>query len=146
MRVSRKQAPRRTVVNVERVGTYGRVEYVHTLDCGHSESRKRVAPSTLMACTACVLAEEYENRARSENVPQMYDTWDDPWDPSGSQIASMENDTAQIRASLAAKFGVPPEAVDVAVGDLDGTIVVQYAVIMLSADEVAGHLGGRVAL
>jgi hypothetical protein len=99
-----------------------------------------------MACTACVLAEEYENRERNENVSDMYDAWDDPWDPSGSQIASMENNTAQIRASLAAKFGVPPEAVDVAVGDLDGIIVVQYAVIMLSADEVAGHLGGRVAL
>jgi hypothetical protein len=58
----------------------------------------------------------------------------------------MENDTAQIRASLASKFGVPPEAVEVVVGDLDGSIVVQYAVIMLSADEVAAHLGGRVPL
>lgn len=147
MSVSRKKAPRRTVVSVERVGTYGGVVYAHTLECGHVDERKRVAPAAQIACTACVLAEQHVERVRRELLAaaaELVDVWADPWDASGSEVASTEVSVASMRSALAARLRVPAEAVDVVFGDEDGVLTVQYAVIMLSAEEIAGYLSGRV--
>lgn len=146
MSVNRKKAPRRTVVSVERVGTYGGVVYAHTLECGHVDERKRVAPAAQIACTACVLASQHVERVRREQsvAAQMVDAWLDPWDATGAEVASTEVSVASMRSALAARLGVPTEAVDVVFGDEDGVLTVQYAVIMLSAEEIAGYLSGRV--
>lgn len=51
--MSRRSAPRREVMSVERVGRHGRVAHRHFLACGHFQDRKRVAPTSVIGCLKC---------------------------------------------------------------------------------------------
>ena len=51
--MSRRSAPRREVVSIERFGRHGQVRYRHFLACGHVQIRKRVAPAGTVGCTDC---------------------------------------------------------------------------------------------
>lgn len=139
--VNRKAAPRRQVVQIERVGSWGRVEYLHHLECGHISSRKRAATTDVLACDGCVLAQQHEENLRKQDDHGAVN--DEIWDALGSQIAISEREAALIKAALVAQFGVPAEAVDVVLGDDDGVMRLQYAVILLSADEVRALLAQK---
>ena len=66
---------------------------------------------------------------------------DDILDELGSELAMTETRTAQVRAALVAHFGVPLEAVDVALEhDDDGVLRLQYGVVLLSAQEIKAIL------
>ena len=64
--MSRRSAPRREVVSVERAGRHGHVVYRHFLACGHVEVRKRVAPASHIGCLACDGAYEVGDEVTSE--------------------------------------------------------------------------------
>lgn len=138
-RVNLKQAPRRQVEGIDRIGAWGRVEYHHRLDCGHIEVRKRPSKTGTMACSGCVLSEKHQEHI-AEQKPPSFD--EDLWDQTGAALAVQEGSVARLKAALVARFGVPPEAVDVAVDDDDGTLRVSYAVILLSASEILEVLSG----
>lgn len=117
---SRKQAPRREVVEVERRGDWGAVRYVHKLVCGHMEIRKRPAPASHIACLMC-LQESMRPAPRGGD-------WDrievDPF-------ATAEAEAARIRAALAARVGVPNESVSVM---MDSFGRVAYATVFVDGD------------
>lgn len=138
--MNRKSAPRQQVLRIERTGAWGQVEYLHYLDCGHVVSRKRAASTPVMACDGCVLAEKHQ-----QNIAEQKESGadDDIWDSLSSEIAITEKEAAIIKAALVARFEVPVEAVDVVLGDDDGVLRLQYAVILLSAEEVRHHLSQR---
>ena len=131
--VNRKSAPRQKVVSIERIGSWGRVEYHHHLACGHTAIRKRASTTEVLACDGCVLAEEHRTNLAKQAGSGADD---DIYDPLHTEIAITEKDTAIIKAGLVAKFEVPPEAVDIVLGDDEGVLRLQYAVILLSADEI----------
>lgn len=134
--VNLKAAPRQPIVEINRTGSWGRVEYHHLLECGHTEIRKRAAGSTTLSCSGCVLAAQHEAQQSREVV--LPDAADDLLDRIGSEMAASERTAAQVRAGLSARLGVPPEAVDVATDvDEEGRMRVSYAVILLSVDEIA---------
>lgn len=133
--VSRKAAPRQKVVRIERIGSWGRVEYHHFLECGHIEVRKRAAATPVLGCPNCVLAETHQKEMEKSSVSARND--DDILDELGSELAMSETRAAQMRAALVAHFGVPAEAVDVVLeNDEDGVLRLQYGVVVLSAQEI----------
>jgi len=135
--VNLKKAPRRAIVEIDRTGSWGQVQYEHRLDCGHIEVRKRASTADFLACSSCVLAAEHENRQRRQREQlDRIDPDDMVLDPLGAGLAMSERDAAKIKAGLAARFGVSIEAVDVAVDDADGELKLSYAVVVLSADEI----------
>lgn len=138
-KVNRKAAPRRQVVGIEREGAWGRVEYAHLLDCGHTERRKRATRSKYLSCAWCVVAEQTDAELRQLSISpkQTQDSGDDLLDVVGSQLAMTERLVAQVRAEIASHHQVPVESVDVIVSDEDGEITLSFATIFIPATDIA---------
>lgn len=133
---SLKAAPRREVLDVERLGDWGEVRYVHRLSCGHVEERiRQTAPGRVIACAGCLKAAQFaEGRLQPERprTPVLEPT------PDGvllDDLAGVEAEIARIRAGIAKAFRVPAEAVDVAVTSTSGAPDVAYALVFLDADQ-----------
>lgn len=131
--VNLKAAPRKEVVRIEKTGSWGQVEWLHHLECGHVESRKRKSTTTVLACTSCVLADRHK-----QNVAELSSEADDIelFDELGSKLAIGERSVAQIRAELASRLSVPLDSIAVGVDDDSGEMNVSYAVILLTLDEI----------
>jgi len=140
--MSRKQAPRRDVVDVVRVGGWGEVTYRHRLDCGHVEIRKRPAKSDQIACESCLLVLRHGEQAPlvREEPPASQLLIDNPdlmdvFDPFAAEMAVVEGQAGRIRAGLANRLNVPYDSVDVQIGDQDGRMSVLSAVVYLTAEQ-----------
>ena len=123
-RKSLKAAPRRTVVDVERRGDWGEVDYHHRLSCGHTEVRKRKAPNGVIACSGCLVAAEFSRAPIRERALDTSDYLVDT-------LATLEGEVARVRAGLAVRFGVAPDAVSVAANHSS----VGHAMVFLDASE-----------
>lgn len=122
-RGSLKAAPRRTITSIERHGDWGEVEYRHHLACGHTEVRKRRSSAPVLACSGCVTAAQFA-AGGPPSPPAPYDG------PHIDHDAGLETEAGRIRAGLAKRFGVPAEAVDVALRADSG---IAYALVFLDA-------------
>ena len=138
--MSKKQAPQQTVVSISKYGEWGKVEYAHKLECGHTEVRKRASRAPKIACEQCVKA----NTARqmlSKLVPLKVEdefVWEDD---VASSIAKLEQDIGRLRAGIASKFNIGPESIDVITEETEEGARVSYVVILLDAEQ-ASYLGG----
>jgi hypothetical protein len=47
-------APRRIVLKAYKAGKRGQSKWLHELECGHSETRSRKAPTASVGCTRCL--------------------------------------------------------------------------------------------
>jgi len=56
--------------------------------------------------------------------------------PVDSEFADDELTIERTRATIAARFGVPVDAVDITSGDINGRLVIRSATIFLSANDV----------
>ncbi|MEY3099473.1 MAG: hypothetical protein RIS63_361 [Bacteroidota bacterium] len=130
MTTERRQAPRKKIKLVEKAGSWGKLQYVHHLVCGHTETRKRLAPSSEIACVQCFREEQTkeEMRALSRVSPLVYG--DD------NSFIDEELKIERTRAALASKFGVPLDAIDVASEYLSSKLIIRSATIYLSALDV----------
>jgi hypothetical protein len=86
-----------------------------------------------LACPQCVLADQQQKRFAE--LAEVADD-DELRDQLGSQLAVSEKSVAQIKAALVSKFGLPDDAVEVIVDDDSGALVVSYAVVVLTLDEI----------
>lgn len=136
MTTERRKAPRRKITEIEKTGRWGNVSYLHHLSCGHIESRKRASATSEIACAWCLRAEqkneEMKALVRVAPLPQI--------EPS---LADEEVKIEKTRASLAIRFGVPQDAVDISVEDVAGILQIRSATIYLSASDVARATDGR---
>lgn len=143
MDVSNRKAPKREVVGIFKQGSWGKYEYAHQLDCGHTEVRKRAAPTPKIACRLCVqAASKGEELKALVVVPQrtvMVDV-DDVISVDEDHVAEVE--AGRLRAGLAANWAIPQEAIDVVVSDVDGRLVVSSVVVFLSGND-AKRLGRK---
>lgn len=99
----RHTGPRRKVQQVRRVGSYGSVWWLHDLECGHIERRKRASTKAMIGCASCKSDERLLiNVLRSPEFDSGYD-------------AQVQIDADRLRAKLAAALGVPLEAVGIQV-------------------------------
>lgn len=130
MTTERRQAPRRKIKLIEKIGSWGGYQYVHHLVCGHTETRKRQAPSNEIACVQCLKEEnkKQELRALSRISPIAY----------GEEFSFVDEEIKieKTRAALASRFGVPHDAVDVVSEYISGKLIIKSATIYLSASDV----------
>lgn len=138
MTTERRRAPRRKITQIDKTGTWGKVEYRHLLSCGHVETRKRIAPSDEIACTWCLRAEAKEKEIRSLVAAQ-------PRTLITVDSEAMDDEVAieRARSTIAARFGIPVDAVDVASEDFNGRLIIRNATIYLSANDVQKLLKPR---
>lgn len=138
-KVNLKKAPRRQIVDISRIGSWGRVEYHHKLECGHIEIRKRPNTTGIMACAGCVLSEQYEEREK----PEEKNPNDEILDQLGSELAVNEKTTQSLKAELGRALQIPSEAIEVVLDyNEEGEQALSGAIILLSADEVIRIVSG----
>ncbi len=133
MTTEHRKAPRRDVVEISREGAWGRVKYKHLLSCGHTEIRPRAATTPKLACAWCLKAEakNQEMKALGAGVQTIQ------IDDINEKLAAEEIDISRTKAIIATRFQIPIEAIDVVATDVNGNLVIQHALLFLSASDVA---------
>lgn len=133
---SRKSAPQRAVVEIIKTGEWSKVQYIHKLECGHKEIRKRAASTKKIACLDCVKAGVAEsilsNLARPAIVePPIEEAW---IDDIAEDIAQMEQEIGLIRAGIANELSISPETIDVVMEDEGNGMSLSYVMVYLDSD------------
>ncbi len=132
--MSLKAAPRRQVLEVSRTGDWGEVRYLHRLECGHVEVRRRRSPSENVACSSCMT----EGRLRKRVAfIEAIDNLPDDHDQLSYELAVVESNAVRIRAEIAARLGIPLDCVDVLVSDFGGRMSIASATV---------HIDGPMAM
>jgi len=130
MDVNKKSAPQKQVIEIVRVGQWGKVEYQHVLECGHVEIRKRPSKTDKIACAWCVVASEKQRELKTLTIVPPPVT-EEPWD-FYDDVAVDEIRLAQTRSALAHAIGCPQEAVEIVSSvDEEGNLTVNYVSIFL---------------
>jgi len=130
MTTEHRRSPRRKVLNIEKTGPWGKVVYVHHLECGHTERRKRAATTPELACAWCLRAREKDKEIKSLSaIPLVADA-----EPN---LADEEIRVEKLRSLIAARFSVPSDAVDISVEYVSGSLVVRHGLVYLSPNDLA---------
>lgn len=127
MTTEHRKSPRKKVISVKKVGAWGNVSYEHLLSCGHVETRPRKASTKALACAWC-----FKSTNMGKQLMQL-----------GSASSYVEEDSSSeesrindIRASIAAKFNVSIDSVDVVSTMENYELKIQYATVFLSSIDV----------
>jgi len=115
----RHRAPRRAVINIIHVGGYGNVWWLHELECGHTERRKRVARATHIGCASCKHVERVL-------VASLAQPGIDP-----ALDAQVEIEADRLKAKLASALGVPLDAVGVSIRQGGSALEISGAMVFL---------------
>lgn len=143
MEINKKSAPQRKVLDISRSGSWGKVEYAHRLECGHTEYRKRALTTDKIACTFCVKAQQARDTLTEIAKVTAIEYAEPVWvDGIASELATAETDIGKLRAALASALDVSPEAVDVVSEETDSGIQVSYVVVFLDSEQ-AKRISGR---
>jgi hypothetical protein len=140
MKVNRKKAPQKKVLEITRTGKWGSVVYLHSLECGHLEERKRPAKTEFVACGKCVMAEDFGKRTVNlvrtgvgyESITEM----DLTPDPIELIFSSSERNIARIKDGVSSFLGVDPEDVSVFIEDDENMLVTGGSVFLSATDLV----------
>lgn len=136
MEINKKKAPQKAVVEIVKAGGWGNVTYLHKLECGHTEIRKRHAGSQYIACSGCVMAQEMEATTKQLAQP-VYVESAVIYDPVATELASLEQDIGRIRASLAKALDVTVADVELIVTEKDnGELAVSQAMVFLGPSAI----------
>lgn len=127
-------------MEITRTGKWGSVVYLHALDCGHLEERKRPAKTEEIACAKCVMADDFGQQTRDlvrigvgyESITEMEMTPD----PIEILFSSSERNVERIRSRIARILGIQPDDVTVYV-EQDENMLVSGATVFLSASDIA---------
>lgn len=143
--VNKKSAPQQIVLSIERIGGWGRVEYHHTLECGHVEIRKRASTAPSIACTWCVVASDKGRELQALRIIQP-PVIEEVWDFYDNSITD-EVTVAKMRGDIASVIGCSQGDVEVVstVGE-DGILRVMYATIFLDSLSIKKILGKSVSV
>ena len=132
MTTEHRKAPRRRVVEIRRVGSWGNVVYEHRLECGHTERRHRAVSSNSLACAWCLRSQAKEIEIRSLSSPAKTIEID---------IQKTEIEIARAEAAIAHTLNVSLEQVEVSVVDKFGEQKISGAVVFLSESDVRSLIG-----
>ncbi len=135
MEYNRKSAPQRAVLEIIKAGEWSKVQYLHKLECGHIETRKRAASTPKISCLGCVQAEKAEqvlaSLARPSIIePPIEETWRDD---IAEDVAHTEQEIGFIRAGIANRLGISAEAVDVVMEQDEEGVHLSYVVVFFDA-------------
>ena len=126
---SPRNAPRRDVVTVTKMGRYGHVIWAHQLICGHTVTRKRKSPTGIVGCVKCINAEKFGEMSEALALPQE--------SPIDDGLSSAEAKAMKYKAILAGRFNIPSEQIDVGVRTgPDGMMRVDSATVFLTGRQL----------
>lgn len=133
--VNKKSAPQHEILEIKRVGEWGKLEYHHRLSCGHVEVRKRPSKAPQIACAWCVVAVEKQKELKALTIiqpPVLEEVWDFYDETFVDEVR-----VADIRSGVANVLGCPQENIEVvsSVGE-DGNLRVNYVSIFLDFNQV----------
>lgn len=133
---SRKSAPQRAVVEIIKTGEWSKVQYIHKLECGHKEIRKRAAVTRTIACLDCVKADVAQSILNNLARPAIVDPpIEEAWiDGMAEDVAQTEQEIGVIRAGLANALSISPETIDVVMEDDGDGMKLSYVVVYLDSD------------
>ena len=139
MKVNRKKAPQRSVKEIVRTGKWGSVSYLHALECGHVEERKRPAKTEVVACGKCLMADDFTRRTVDlvrtgvgyESITEMEMTPD----PIEVLFSSSELNVNRMKNAVADRLGISPDDVTVFV-EQDENMLITGASVFLSASDL----------
>lgn len=129
MTTEHRKSPRKKIISVKRIGEWGNVIYEHLLSCGHIESRPRKASTDSLACAWCYKSTNLGKQLitlKSSSATYMDD-----------DSSSDESHINNIRASIASKFNVALDSVDVVSTVENHELKIQYAMVFLSSSDVS---------
>lgn len=144
MEINKKKAPQNKVLGISRVGRWGSVCYIHSLDCGHLEERKRPAKTEFIACAKCVMAEDFAEKTKDlvrfgvgyESITEI----DMTPDPLEIVFSSSEANVDRTKNRIAEVFGVQADDVSVFV-EQDENMLITGATVFISAIDIARICG-----
>jgi hypothetical protein len=84
----------------------------------------------------CLRAEEQDVEIKKMSAPLVQNVFYD------DNLAAEETRIEKTRAAIAARIGVPMEAVDISSEDVAGLLVIRSAVVYLSARDIVRIAGG----
>lgn len=136
MEFNRKRAPQQKVIEIIKVGEWSKVQYLHKLECGHMETRKRASSTEKISCLGCVQAGQADRLLSSLARPVVVEPpIDETWiDDIAEDIAHTEQEIGFIRAGIANSLGIANEAVDVVMEQTDEGMELSYVVVFLDAE------------
>lgn len=136
MEVNIKKAPKRKVSSIDKRGEWGNYVYVHHLECGHTDVRKRAAATPTVACGDCVRAvAKGEELKALVAVPQRTVIMDVDDMIDLDEDHAVEFEAGALKAGLAASMSIPLESIDVVMSDVDGRLIVSSVVVFLSGKD-----------
>ncbi len=128
MTTEHRKAPRKKVISIKKIGEWGDISYEHLLSCGHVEVRPRKASTKALACAWCF---------KSVNMGRELLQLGHSSSPYEEDSPSDEFRINSIRASVAARFNVSLDSVDIISTVESGELKIQYATVFLSSLDVA---------
>jgi hypothetical protein len=138
MTTERRRSPKRKILEIKKLGPWGDISYHHVLSCGHTEIRKRASSTKEIACPWCLRAAEKNNEIKAlTRIPSSRIESED------ELLANDEVRIERIRASLASRFAIPVDAVDVHCEDVSGQLIIKSATIFLSGQDVTRAIDQR---
>lgn len=130
MTTEHRRAPRRDVTEIRRVGGWGNVKYHHVLSCGHIETRPRASTAPKLACVDCLRTESQVSEMKAITAPARVPLIGD------DEMATAETEVSLMKATIASRFGVSSEAVDLVTADEGGILRIRYATVFLTERDV----------
>lgn len=126
-------------MEITRTGKWGSVTYLHSLECGHLEERKRPSKTEVIACTKCVMADDFGKQTKGlvrtgvgyEAITEL----DMTPEPIEVVFSSSERNVERLRASVAEYLGLQVDDVTVFVEE-DENMLVTGATVFLSAEDL----------
>ena len=132
--INRKSAPQHEILEIKRVGEWGKLEYHHRLSCGHVEIRKRPSKAPKVACGWCVVATEKQKELRALTIVQP-PILEEVWDFYDETIVD-EVIVANLRSGVAGALGCSQENIEVvATVDDNGDLRVNYVSVFLDYEQ-----------
>lgn len=132
----RHKAPRRAVLSVTHVGSYGTTLWLHRLECGHVEKRKRKAPASAIGCSVCV----DEQRTEAKSLVQMMKLPDEEFFTSSD--VEVEDQAYRVAAEIASRLNISSGMVDVQISASSGNLRIMGASVWVPGDIAVSLLSG----
>lgn len=132
--VNKKSAPQHDILEIKRVGEWGKLEYHHRLSCGHTEIRKRPSKAPKIACAWCVIASDKQRELKALTIiqpPIVEEVWDFYDDTVVDEVR-----LANLRSGVAYALGCSQENIEVVASiDDDGNLRVNYVSVFLDYEQ-----------
>lgn len=141
----RRQAPKREIIAINKIGPWGSVRYEHQLECGHSEMLIRASSAKRIACSICG-ANKHDDIDTSSSTDSKTDSSKQNAISTSYFDARLDFDDSfsedellvrRVAADIAALLDIPVDAVSVNTDASSGRLIITSAYVFLSSKDLS---------